>query len=87
MPVFVGHNHFLNNLLNVLIGGFHWTIYLRSIQRKVAVFNLELRAELCDHSIVQISTIIRDNPFGDAIPIYDVMLNEPVYHILCDRGK
>ena len=46
------------------------------------VFDLELHVEFRDHSVVQISTIICDNPFRDSIPIDKVMLNEPDNHVL-----
>ena len=87
MPVFMRHYHILYNLLNVLIGGFHYAIHLWSIWRRMVVLDLELHAEFCDHSIVQISTIVRDNPFGDAIPTYKIMLNKLDHNISCNRGK
>ena len=58
MPVFVGHNHLLYNILYVLIGGFHCAIRLWSIQRRVMVLDLELHAEFSDHSVVEVGTII-----------------------------
>ena len=51
------------------------------------VLDLELHAEFRDHSVVEIGTIICDNPFGDAIPTDKVMLNESGDHILSNRGK
>ena len=76
MPVFIGYNHLLYNLLNVLIGGFHCAIHLWSTRRRVVMLDLEMHAEFCDHSVVEISTIVCDNPFRDTIPTYKVMLNE-----------
>ena len=49
--------------------------------------DLELHAKFCDHSIVEIGTIVYDNPFGDTIPTDEVILNEPGHNILGDRGK
>ena len=50
------------------------------------MFNLELRAEFCDHSIIKINTIVHDNLFRDAILTDGVMLNELSYNILCNGG-
>ena len=87
MPVYVSHNHLMYDLLNILVGGFHCAIHLWPIQRRVVVLDLELHAEFCDHIIIQISTIVCDNPFGDSIPTNEVMLNEPSHNILGGRGK
>src|ERR1044072_8552879 len=89
MHIFVSHCHLLYNLLNVLIGGFHCAIHLRLIWRRVMMLNLELRAEFDDHFIVEIGTVICDNPFGSAIPIDKIMLDESSHDILgnrCERG-
>ena len=51
------------------------------------VIDLELHAEFRDHNVVEISTIICDNPFGDSILTYKVMLNEPGDHVLSNKGK
>ena len=87
MLVFICHLHLLYNLLNVLIGSFHYAIHLWSTQRRIMVLDLELRAEFCDHSVVEIGTIICDNPLGDAIPTNKVMLNESRDNILSNGGK
>ena len=87
MSVFVGHNHLLHNLFYVLIGGFHYAIHLWSIWIIVVVLDLELHAEFPDHSVVDIYAVVYDNPFGDAIPTYEVMLDEPSHTILGGGGK
>ena len=51
------------------------------------MFNVELCIEFCDHSVVEIGTIISDDLLGYAIPIDEVMLNEPGHDILGNRGK
>ena len=51
------------------------------------MLNLEVQAEFCDHSIVNIGTIICDDPFRDAIPTNQVVLDEPGNQILSDRGE
>ena len=51
------------------------------------VLDLKLHGELCDHSVVQISTIVCDDPFGDALPTDKVMFNEPDDHIFSNRGE
>ena len=53
------------------------------------MFNLELRAEIGDHFVIEIGTIVRDNPFGDSIPTNKIMLDESSHNILgnrCERG-
>ena len=51
------------------------------------VLDLKLHAEFRDHSVVEIGTIVCDNPLGDTIPTDKVMLNEPGDNILSNRGK
>ena len=77
MPVFVGHNHLLYNLINILVGVFQCAIHLWSIQRRVVVLNLELHAEFSDHSIIEIGTIIHDDSLGDSISAEKIMFYEP----------
>ena len=87
MSVFVGHNHFLYNLLNVLIGGFHCAIHIWSIRRRVMVLELELRVEFSDHSVVEVGTIVLNDSLGDAILTDKIMFDETGNHILGNRGK
>src|ERR1044072_6461950 len=85
MPIFVSHCHLLYSLLNVLVGGFHCAIHLRPIRRRVVMLDLELRAEFGDHFVVEIRTIICDNPFRSAIPTSKVMLDESCRALLSNR--
>ena len=87
MPFFVSHNHRLYDLLNILVGGFHYAIHLRSIQRRVVVLDLELHAEFRDHSVVDIGTIVCYNSLRDATPADKVMLDKTGDNILDNRGK
>ena len=87
MPIFIRHHHLLYNLLNVLIGGFHCTIHLLSIRRRVVVLDLDLCVEFRDYSFVDIGTIVCDNPFGDAILTDKVMLYGLSHNLLGNRGK
>src|ERR1043165_9635393 len=80
MPIFVSHCHLLYNLLNVLVGGFHCTVHLRPIRRRVMMLDLELRAEFGDHFVVEIGAIICDNPFGSAISTDKIMLDRSEEH-------
>src|ERR1051325_11642865 len=89
MPILVRHRHLLFNLLNVLVGGFHCAIHLRSIRRRVVMLDLELRAEFGDHFVVEIRAVMCDNPFRSAIPTDKIMLDESGHNILgnrCERG-
>ena len=46
------------------------------------MLNFELHVEFSDHGIVEIGSIVSDNPFGDVVPTYKVMLDKPGYNIL-----
>ena len=50
------------------------------------MINLELLAQVGDHSVVQICIVVRDNPVGDTISAYEVLLDEAGNHILYNRG-
>ena len=84
MPVFIGYYYILHNLLYVFIGSFYFTIHLRSVRGRIVMLDFELRAESSDHNIVEVSSVVSDNPFGDAIPAYEVMLDKLGYNILSD---
>ena len=43
--------------------------------------DLKLSAKLRDHSIVEVSPVIDDNPFGDTITAYEIVSDESGYHI------
>ena len=51
------------------------------------MLNLELLAQSGDHSIVQICSVVSDDPVGDTIPAYEVLLDEAGNHILCNGGE
>ena len=51
------------------------------------MLNFELLAQSGDHSIVKVCTVISDNPFGDTVPAYKVLLDEADNHILCNGGE
>ena len=84
MPVLIGYYHLLHNLLNVFVGRFDYVSHFRSIGRKIVMLNLELSAKFDNHSIVEVSPIVDDDPFGDTISVDEVMFDESGYHILGD---
>ena len=45
------------------------------------MLDLELRAKLSDYCIDKVGTIVRDDPFKDAIPTVNVILNESDHNI------
>ena len=50
---------------------------------------LELHAEFGDHFVIEIGAVVGDNPFRDAIPTNEIMLDESSHDILgnrCERG-
>ena len=87
MPIFVCQCHLLQNLLDILLGGFHYAIHLWLIRRGIIMLNLELYAEFRDHSIVEIGTIICDDSLWNTIPTYEVMFDKAGNHIFGDRGE
>ena len=82
VPIFVGHHHLLHNLFYVFIGGFYYAIHLRSVWRRFVMLDFELRIKFNDHSIVDIGSVISDDPFRDVVPADEVMLDKPGYNIL-----
>ena len=48
------------------------------------MLDLELSAKFSNHSIVEVSPIVDDDPFGDTIAADKVVLDESSYHILGD---
>ena len=46
------------------------------------MLDLELSVKLGNHSIVKVSPIVDDDPFGDTIAGDEVMFDESGYHIL-----
>ena len=65
MPILIGYYHFLHNLLDIFVGRFDCAIHFRSIQRRIAMLNLKLSANLSNYNIVEVSPIVGDNLFGD----------------------
>ena len=51
------------------------------------MLDLELRVELNDHCIIEIGTVVCDDPFRDAILIDQVVFDEPGNNIFGDRGE
>ena len=84
MPIFIGNHHLLHNLLYVLVGSFHCTIYLRYEWRRVVMLDFELRAEFNNHGIVEVGSVVSDNPFRDVVSLDEVMLDKPGYNVLSD---
>ena len=62
MPVFVCHGHLLYDFLNILISSLHRAIHLRPVRGRIMMLDLELFSEFGDHCIVEICTIVRDDP-------------------------
>ena len=54
----------VSNLLDIFISRFYSPIHLRPIRRRVLMLYLELFAEFGDHLIVEICTIIYNDPLG-----------------------
>ena len=87
MPVLIGHCHLLYDLLDVFVSGFHSAIHLRSVRRRVMMLDLELHAELGDHSVIEIGTIICNDSFGNTVPTDKVLFDESGHNVLGDRSE
>ena len=87
MPVFVCDFHFLYDLFNVLIHDFDITIHLWPVTGRIVMLNLELLTQCSDHSVVDICTIVSDDPFWDTIPANEIFLDETGSNILGNGGE
>ena len=48
------------------------------------MLDFELSAQFGNHSIVEVSPIVGDDPFGDTVAAYEVVFDESGYHALCE---
>ena len=48
------------------------------------MFDLELSTKLSNHSVVEVSPIVGDDPFWDTITTDEVVSDESGYHIIGD---
>ena len=51
------------------------------------MLDLELHAEFSDHGVVEVGTIVSDDPLRDTIPADEVMLDESSHDVLGNQGK
>ena len=51
------------------------------------MLNFELLAQGGDHSVVQVCTVVSNDPIGDTISENKVLLNEAGNNILCNGGE
>ncbi|RHN45060.1 hypothetical protein MtrunA17_Chr7g0226171 [Medicago truncatula] len=86
MPIFVGSYHFLDNLLDVLLGCLYCTIHLRPIRRRIMMFDLEFFTKSLHHIVVQVGTIVGNDLAGNTISTDDVVPDELGYHLLGNIG-
>ena len=87
VPVFVCHRHLLHNLLNVLISRFNSPIHLRPVRRRVVMLYLELFTEFGDHLIIEICTIVRNDPLWYTISADQIVPNKLCHNILGYSSK
>ena len=48
------------------------------------ILDFELRTEFNNHDIVEVGSVIGDDPFRDAVPVDEVMLDKSGYNVLSD---
>ena len=46
------------------------------------MFDFELHVEFSNHSIVEIRSVVSDDPLGDTVTTDEVMLDKPGYNVL-----
>ena len=80
MPILVGVSHFGHDLLDILVCSFYCPIHLWTVWCKIVMFDLELLTYLVHHFVVQIGSIIRNDPFWNPISAYDLFLDELADH-------
>ena len=85
MPTSVIVNHFSQNLLDILIGGFYNSIHLRMISSCVSVSNLKLLTYISHKVTVEIRTIIGNDGFRYSKPAYLIVENKIGYNFLGHR--
>lgn len=81
MQVLIGNNQLLHDFLNILICRFNNPIHLRSVGRRVVMFNLEDFTKFFHHLVVQIWTIVKNNLAWNTMSANDLILDKPEYHV------
>ena len=51
------------------------------------MLNLELLAQGGDHSIVEVRTVISDDPFWDTVPVNKILFDEAGNNILSNKSE
>src|ERR1043165_5116593 len=51
------------------------------------MLDLELREEFGEHFVIEVGTVVCDNPFKTAVPTDKIMLDESSHNILGNRCK
>ena len=82
MPIFICHNHLLNNLLNVLICSLNNPIHLGSVGRRIMMRNLEFFPKSFHHVIVQVRSIISNDLTWNTITAYNMILDKSYNNLL-----
>ena len=86
MPVLVGDCHLLYDL-NIFVRNFDNTIHLWPVMRRIVMLDFELLAQGSDHSVVEICTIVSDDPFRDTVPQIRFFLMKRVTTFLVTEAK
>ena len=86
MPIPVSHDHFLHDLLNVLVGRLNSAIHLRAIRGRIVMLDFEILTQLFHHFVVEVGSIISNDPFRNTVSTDDLVLDKPGNHLLGDVG-
>ena len=86
MPILVSQDHFLHDLLNVLVGRLNSAIHLRTIRGRIVVLDFEVLTQLFHNFVVEVGSIICIDHFRNTVSTDDLILDKPGNHLLSDVG-
>ena len=86
MLIFIGHNHLLNNFLDVSVCRLHCPIHLGPVGHAVVVLDFKVLAHFPHHLVVPIGGIVRDNLSQQFVLADYLLFNKPDDHLPRDTG-
>ena len=82
MPTSVIFNHFPEDLLDILIGGFYSSIHLGALSSWLLMNNLKLLTYLSHQMTAEICTVINNDGFCHSKSAYQIVADKIGYHFL-----
>jgi len=68
VPIFISYDHFLVDLLYILISCLNCSVHFRVVGRGIVVLNLEFPTQFWHHLIIEIGIIVNNNPARQPVP-------------------